>query len=212
MSRSVGIGLVVAVALTAAGAGVAYKNGAVDPPPEHRPGTPGWATRRTVEGVENFGEVAPGIFRGAQPTKEGYESLRKLGVKTIVSLRELHSEKDAVLAAGLEPVAIPLQADVRGAVPPRPEDVARFLSVLRDPAKKPVFFHCAHGKDRTGTMCAIYRMEVEGWTPDLAFLEMEAFGFNKIWQSLREFVLAYEPVGTWRAAAPLAPVGSATAR
>lgn len=206
MKRALLAVLALVAVVLLAGLGLAWKNGAVDAPPVHVPGTPDWASRRDVPGVDNFGQVGPGVFRGAQPTAEGYASLRKLGVRTIVNLRELHSEKEAVEAAGLEAVWIPLQADIRGAVPPRAEDVARFLAVVLDPAKQPVFFHCAHGKDRTGTMCALYRMEVEGWSREQAYLEMEAFGFNKVWTSLRDFVHAYEPRGTWRAAA--APVGS----
>jgi hypothetical protein len=209
MGRRIVVGGLVAVTPIVLGLGVAWKNGSFDPPHVPVPGSKPWAERREVAGVENFGEVVPGkVFRGAQPTAEGYASLKKMGVKTVVSLRELHSEKDAVLAAGLEPISIPLQADVRGSVPPKPEEVVRFLGIVLDPAKQPVYFHCAHGKDRTGTMCAVYRMEVEGWSPDEAFGEMEAFGFNKIWASLEAFVKSYKAVGTWRA--PVAGIASSS--
>jgi protein tyrosine phosphatase (PTP) superfamily phosphohydrolase (DUF442 family) len=204
--RRLRIVLVLVLVPVLLGLGVAYKNGTFDPPVAPVAGSPKWATRRPVEGVENFGEVSPGtLFRGAQPTAEGYQSLKKLGVKTIVSLRMLHSEKAAVTAAGLESVEIPLEADIRS-VPPTPEQVAQFLAVVLDPAKQPVYFHCAHGKDRTGTMCAVFRMEVQGWTPDEAFHEMQSFGFNKIWENLHDFVLGYKPRGTWRA--PIAAVAS----
>lgn len=169
--------------------------------PVVRPGNDARFARRIdgLAGLENVAEVASGIYRGSQPEgPEGWASLRKLGVKTVVSLRTLHGEKKDVIAAGLEPVEVPLVADLRGSRPPSREDVQKFLDTLRDPAKRPVYFHCAFGKDRTGTMCAIYRMEVDGWTPDEAYAEMEHFGFRDLWVSLREFVRDYKPEGRWR--------------
>jgi protein tyrosine/serine phosphatase len=73
--------------------------------------------------------------------------------------------------------------------------VKTFLGVLLDPAKKPVFFHCAQGQDRTGTMCAVYRMEIEGWKNDEAFAEMQHFGFNDVWFDLEAFVKNYKSAG-----------------
>jgi hypothetical protein len=65
----------------------------------------------------------------------------------------------------------------------------------RDPAAQPVFFHCRHGKDRTGTMAALYRIEVDGWTNEEAIEEMLAFGYHTIYQDLIDYVRAYEPRG-----------------
>ncbi len=198
--RSLVLAFAVVGAAVVLGSGLAWKNGTFAPPVVPKPGSKPWAKRMTISGVENFGEVVAGkIYRGAQPTAEGYESLKKLGVKTIISFRDWHSEEHAVASVGLEPVAMPLQADVRGAVPPTPEEVERFLSVVLDPAKQPVYFHCAHGKDRTGTMCAVLRIEVFGWTNDEAFGEMESFGFNRIWTSFSDYVRDYKPKGSWRA-------------
>src|SRR5688572_19262426 len=91
--------------LAAFGIGIARMNGCFTTRPQaSAEGNDRFAKRLTATGVENLGEVAPGVYRGAQPTKEGYESLKKLGVKTIISLRTLTSERDDVLEAGLDPV------------------------------------------------------------------------------------------------------------
>ena len=76
--------------------------------------------------------------------------------------------------------------------------------------RSPVYFHCAHGQDRTGTLCAIYRMEVDGWSNDESWGEMDHFGFNHVWEALERFVKGYKPKGTWRLplAVEAAPVGS----
>ena len=52
---------------------------------------------------------------------------------------------------------------------------------LKDPAGRPVFIHCAEGKDRTGYSIAAYRMVFENWTADDAIHEMFDFGFHAIW-------------------------------
>ena len=65
-----------------------------------------------------------------------------------------------------------------------------FLEIVTDPEKRPVFVHCMHGADRTGTMVAVYRIVVEGWDKEKAIDEMRngPFGFHEIWTGLPEFL------------------------
>ena len=131
--------------------------------------------------------MADGIFRGAQPEPEGYATLKAMGVKTVIDLRTCHGERKAVEAAEMRYVGIPMRywGDVD------PEAVRRALSVMTDPANRPVFVHCARGADRTGVVAAVYRMEIDGWSEAEAETEMEAFGFHEIWSQLKEFVRRY---------------------
>lgn len=150
-----------------------------------------------ARGIENMGCCcSEKIFRGAQPAKEGLKYLKAQGFKTVINLRSWSGEdpKD-VEALGMKAVAIPLQADARGSKPPTEEQIKQFLEIVLKPENQPVYFHCAHGKDRTGTMAAVYRMEVDGWTPAEAIEEMQAFGYNDIWKDLIEFVKNYKPRG-----------------
>jgi len=57
-------------------------------------------------------------------------------------------------------------------------------------ARTPVFFHCKHGADRTGTMCAVYRIAVCGWSKDEAIAEMTqgGFGYHTVWTNLIKFI------------------------
>jgi protein tyrosine/serine phosphatase len=147
----------------------------------------------------NFAEVAPGVYRGAQPDSAGFCALKEMGVRTVVNLRSTHDD-EAAAAAGLDVVAIPMPSFPKIDAPTE-DEVRTFLDVATDPARLPVFVHCAHGKDRTGTMCALYRIEVEGWTPERAVAEMHEFGYHDwIYGELEEFVLAYRPRGLWRPA------------
>ena len=66
------------------------------------------------------------------------------------------------------------------------EDMVRFLRVVTDPARRPVFVHCVHGADRTGLMAAVYRVAVQGWSKDEAIREMTpgGYGFHPIWKNI----------------------------
>jgi len=161
---------------------------------------PAFATPLPSLPVENAARMAEGIYRGAQPDEAGLRALRDLGVRTVVSFRSHHSGRKEAEALGLDVVEIPMEAALESE-PPRDADVKRFFEVVLDPAKRPVFFHCAKGKDRTGTMAALYRIEVDGWSNEDAVAEMRHFGYHEYYKDLVEFVRTYRPRG-FRPAAP----------
>ena len=140
-----------------------------------------------LPGLTNVGRVAVGIYRGAQPKPEGYATLKAMGVRTVIKLRTRHGEREAVEASGMQSVEIPM--NVMKNVDPAA--VRKALSVMTDPVNQPVFVHCQHGKDRTGLVAAVYRMEVDGWSEAEAEAEMEAFGFHEIWFQLKKFIRRY---------------------
>jgi protein tyrosine/serine phosphatase len=142
-----------------------------------------------VPGVENVGLVAPGIYRGAAPDAKGLDALKALGIKTVVNLRHYHGATEEKLCRerGLDYVSIVLESSDA----PSDEDAKRFLAVVTDPDRQPVYFHCWRGKDRTGAMCAAYRIAIEGWTLQEARREMEAFGFFPGWRDLWNWVGAF---------------------
>ena len=148
-----------------------------------------------VKGVGNFGRMNDGLYRGEQPTKDGYAYLEKLGVKTIINFRRHHSSKEEVEEAGMTYLSMPIKADVVGSEPPSDAQVKLFFETVLDPAKQPVYFHCAHGKDRTGTMAALYRIEADGWSATEAMEEMQAFDYHDIYKDLIAFVRDYTPRG-----------------
>jgi protein tyrosine phosphatase (PTP) superfamily phosphohydrolase (DUF442 family) len=135
-----------------------------------------WA--EPVEGIPNGHRVSEGLLRGAQPDREGFEALASMGVRTVVDLRAGHSDADLVRGLDLDLVEIPIRPYAFGDA-----DVARFLSVAADPDRAPVFVHCRYGSDRTGLMCAAYRVAVQGWSRDEAVAEMTTggFGYHGIW-------------------------------
>jgi protein tyrosine phosphatase (PTP) superfamily phosphohydrolase (DUF442 family) len=144
-----------------------------------------WAQKITVAGVKNFYQVTPNLYRGAQPTGEGMKQLQKMGIRTVINLRAFHSDRDQVAGTGLKSVRFetkPWHAEE--------EDVVGFLKVVADTNNLPAFVHCQRGADRTGMMCAMYRIVVCNWTKPEAIDEMTngGFDFNPAWHDLVSFI------------------------
>ena len=108
-----------------------------------------------------------------------------MGVKTVVNLRAWHSDKDKVASTGLKSVRFEMEP-WRGDT----EEVVQFLKTVTDTNSLPVFVHCERGADRTGMMCAMYRISVCGWTKPAAIAEMKngGFDFNPAWHDLVSFI------------------------
>ena len=138
-----------------------------------------------LPGLPNFHKVSDDLYRGAQPTAEGMKELEKLGVKTIINLRSIHSDRDEIKDTALAYEHINMTAWNA-----EDKDVGRFLQIVTDSNCTPVFVHCQHGADRTGIMCAIYRIIIQGWSKDEAIKEMTkgGFGFHSMWQNLPDYV------------------------
>ncbi|ACM18445.1 protein tyrosine/serine phosphatase [Geotalea daltonii FRC-32] len=140
-----------------------------------------------LPGLTNVGHIAPGIYRGAQPGADGYATLKKMGIKTVIDLRTSESEKAQVEAAGMRAIAVPIAMSRDGLK----EKVDGVVALLADPANQPIFVHCRHGQDRTGIVVAAYRMKVDKWSLAEAEKEMQAFGFNDIWINFKKFIRRY---------------------
>jgi protein tyrosine phosphatase (PTP) superfamily phosphohydrolase (DUF442 family) len=144
-----------------------------------------WATPMELTGVPNLHKVSDNLYRGAQPTAEGMAALKKLGIKTVVNLRAFHSDRDEIGELDLAYEHIQMVA-----VHAEKEDVIRFLKIVTDPTKTPVYVHCMQGSDRTGLMSAMYRIFVQNWTKADAIREMTegGYGFHEIFHNLVTFI------------------------
>jgi protein tyrosine/serine phosphatase len=179
----------------AAGCGRDTAPSAATTNPAHAPLTP-----QDIPGVQNFAQVSPVLFRGAQPTAEGFAELKRRGVRTIVSLRTFNSDRDELEGHGLQYFRIYCQAwHVED------EDMVKFLKVLSDPANQPVFIHCQQGKDRTGCAVAVYRMVEEGWTPEEAIAEIHNFGFHPVFDDILKYLRHFDVAKMRRQVAELRP-------
>lgn len=151
------------------------------------------AAAPTIQGVSNFQKVDDHVFRGGQPTPEGFRNLSQLGIKTVVDLREpgdrSSQERKVVTAAGMRYISVPMQ----GMTKPRLESVVKVLGLLEDTASGPVFVHCRRGADRTGAVIACYRMEHDKWKNDKALAEARSLGMSWFQRAIQSFVASYQP-------------------
>ncbi len=144
--------------------------------------------RNDINGLKNFARVSDILYRGEQPNAEGFRELKKMGIKTILSLRAFHSDRSMLKGLGMYYKRMGIYTwDFKD------DYVVNFLKLVTNPKYQPVFIHCQHGADRTGTLCAIYRCAVEGWKMEDAIKEMQNFGFHKIWSNLKKYLNSIEP-------------------
>lgn len=161
--------------------------------------------QQAPSGVSNFHVVNEHLYRGGQPTVAGFQSLAKMGVKTILDLREPDGrsqvEKKMVEAAGMKYVNVPFY----GISTPSAVQIANALSILNNKDNGAVFVHCRRGADRTGTVVAAYRVSHDGWTNDKALHEAKDFGMTWIATGMHHFIRDYRaPVQNADIAAPAA--------
>jgi protein tyrosine phosphatase (PTP) superfamily phosphohydrolase (DUF442 family) len=142
------------------------------------------------EGIVNFGKINDNLYRGAQPDADGVANLKKLGVKTIINLRQpaksWQEEVEQARTHGLVFTNIPLSGLGR----PKEEDVRRVLALIEG-LPSPVFIHCQYGCDRTGTIIACYRIQHDKWSNDVALAEAERYGISRLERGMRKFIASF---------------------
>ena len=144
-----------------------------------------WAQPLDEPGLSNLYRVSDILYRGAQPEPEGMKRLEAMGIRTVVSLRQFHSNREEGAGTGLRCIQIHVNP-----FDPEHDEVVRFLRVLRDPNNHPVYVHCQRGIDRTGMMCAVYRIVECGWAHTAAVDEMVngPFGYDGIFRNIPTFL------------------------
>lgn len=147
----------------------------------------------SLPGVGNFHQVDEHVYRGAQPSNDGFKNLAKLGVKIVVDLREAgdraREEEKLVSSEGMRYVGIPMN----GLHAPAATDVAKALDLLEGSSSGAVFVHCRRGADRTGSVIACYRVEHDHWKNDQALKEARSLGMSRLEFGMQQFILHYAP-------------------
>ena len=131
--------------------------------------------------LPNLYKVNDHLYRGGQPTEAGIQELKRMGVKTIINLRDAddreRKEESWAKAAGIRFINIPESNWFK----PKTANIDAIIKQIDTPENQPVFIHCKRGSDRTGTVVAIYRITQDGWTGKQANDEAKKFGFG-FWQ------------------------------
>ncbi len=119
-----------------------------------------WARPIALSGVPNLHRVSANLYRSAQPTAEGMTNLVALGVKTVLNLRNFHSDEDEIGGLALAAQRIPINTWSIDS-----EDARKFLGVMADTNALPVLVHCQHFDGFASREQTIAKLKVE--TPNL---------------------------------------------
>ena len=104
---------------------------------------PGDPSETETVGLENVHLLAGGLISGGEPKGDaGYESLRRLGVRSLISTDAVAPDLDRARAAGIRVVHLPIGYD--GIAERRQIELA---AAIRD-LPRPIYVHCHHGKHR----------------------------------------------------------------
>ncbi|MES2589678.1 MAG: dual specificity protein phosphatase family protein [Bacteroidota bacterium] len=133
---------------------------------------------------ENLHCINDSMFRSEQPSKTGILEIQKLGVKSVLSLRNIKSDRFIKRKSNL----IFYKKTINAWTMTEDEVIEALKLFLK--SEKPVLIHCVHGSDRTGTIVASYRIIFENWTKEKAIAEMleTHYGFHENFDNLIELL------------------------
>jgi len=139
-------------------------------------------------GLTNFGKVTNDIWRGAQPTTDGYRNLvERAHVKSFLSLRrganrdELELKAEKIAGAQCYQVSLKEWNPGENSLQRLALAVKTLKQLSSNRKTRPVYVHCKAGQNRTGFVIATYRMVYQGWTPEEAVREMRVYGFYRVY-------------------------------
>lgn len=143
---------------------------------------------------ENYAQVCKGIFRSAFPKKKNFPFLKKLKLKSILTL--VLEDYPEVNKRFLEDESINLfKCGVPGNKEPFvdiPEDkIAAALSILLDKRNHPLLIHCNKGKHRTGCLVGCLR-KFQHWSLTSIFDEYRLFSHPKSRQMDQQFIELFD--------------------
>lgn len=154
--------------------------------------------------LPRFVAVRPGVlYRSGQPRGPGLLWLRLRGIRTLVNLRSpgsdgMAAEERFARLHGLafHNVCIGHTAETVGAA------ADQFLRIVRHPRNWPVLVHCSRGKERSGVLSAVFRLECEQWPNREALAEMYRLGVTPgTLEAAEDFVRSYGGAGSLVASA-----------
>ena len=131
-------------------------------------------------GVPNLIRLTDDLYQGAMPQgDEGFASLEKLGVKTVISVDGARPDLEDAHQHGIRYVHLPMGYDGM-----TPEQALRVAKAVRD-LPKPVYVHCHRGTVRGPTAAAVARLFLDDQcTVETALEGMKLAGFDPRYTNL----------------------------
>jgi len=130
-------------------------------------------------------DIEKKIWRGGQPVDQDWQYLKTCGFKQVIKLNTDGEGSDSPFVGDGTLYKCPITLDQQLLYTPIQIviDAAGFIGPN-------TFIHCEHGLDRTGLICAVYRV-MSGWSKERAEQEMLTLGFHKellgLWHAWLEY-------------------------
>jgi tyrosine-protein phosphatase SIW14 len=139
----------------------------------------------------NFRVVKAGVlYRSGQMTPVGLKKIvDEYHIKAIVSLRDSYTseappdiqEEAFAREYGVKYLRLsPKKWESDTGEPPVMDNIRQYFKLMGNPDNFPVLVHCFAGIHRTGSYCALYRMEFEKWTNEKAISELRRLGYDQL--------------------------------
>ena len=140
-------------------------------------------------GVPNLFCLDDQIYRSAQPDANGFQALKLLGVASVLSLRQTIADTSLAKGTELALYRVPMKSRYVAE-----KNGARVVQAMRELQaglqRGPVLVHCHHGADRTGLICALWRILYQDWSRQSAIDELieGGYGFHAIWSNIPRYL------------------------
>src|ERR1035438_10377498 len=93
--------------------------------------------RLLLEGVPNFADVTSMLYRGGQPTHNGFERLAQMGIDIVVDTGRSKRDEKQIKQLGMLYVSLPWHCPC-----PKDDVFGRFLKLIKENPDKKIFVHC----------------------------------------------------------------------
>jgi protein tyrosine/serine phosphatase len=131
--------------------------------------------------LPHVGTVREGmLYRSGQPRGLGLAWVKHSGIRTLINLRKPHSdgtseEKAFAAENGLNFYNFSIGSSHEDIE----QTVERFLAIVDDKSNWPILVHCSRGKERSGVLSAVFRIEYDQWPNDQALQETYRLGLEE---------------------------------
>jgi hypothetical protein len=141
----------------------------------------GAAKPAELPGLRNVLRVSEKLYSGSAPEGDpGFQSLRALGIRTVITVDGMRPDVAAAHRYGMRYVHLPFGYD--GCPLPRALEIIRAARDL----PSPVYLHCHHGKHRSAAAAALVHIALDGASNAEAVALMRRAGADPAYTGLYE--------------------------
>jgi protein tyrosine phosphatase (PTP) superfamily phosphohydrolase (DUF442 family) len=141
-----------------------------------------------VSGLTNVFRVTEHLYSGSQPEgDEAFAALRRLGVKSILSVDGAKPDAERAARFGLRYAHIPHGYDGIS-----PDTAARLVRAAQE-LEGPIYLHCHHGRHRGPAAVGVICQATAGWTPEQSVAWMRRAGTSSEYAGLYRVNRLFHP-------------------